>query len=124
MLVEFKEEQVRVDSDRLIELYCNLGEAGAENAVCRAMETLALRLGEVPRLRGAGDLDALGRAARRMVGIANEVGMTTLARVAGDVANACGNGDVTGAAATSARLIRIGDKSLTALCQINIMPSV
>ena len=124
MLVEFKDEQVRVDPDRLGALYYNLGEAGAENAVCRAMETLALRLGELPRLRDSGDLEALGRAARRMVGIAEEIGMTTLARVAGDVENACSYGDATAAAATSARLSRIGDRSLTALCQMHIMPSV
>ena len=115
---------MRVDPDRLGSLYFNLGEAGAENAACRAMGTLALCLGDVPRLQKADDLDGLGHAARRMVGIAEEIGMTTLSRVANDVAICCANGDAPAAAATAARLSRIGERSMTALCQMQIMLSI
>ena len=119
-LAKFREEHVRVDPDRLGQLYFNLGEAGAENAICHAMETLALRLGELPRLQKAGDLAGLGRTARSMVGIAEEIGMAAMANVAKDVATACGRNDVPAAAATAARLSRIGDSSLTALCQLHM----
>ena len=37
-------EQVRVDQERLGILYDQLGESGAEDVVCRAMEELALRM--------------------------------------------------------------------------------
>ena len=122
MLTKFREEHVRLDPDRIGALYYNLGEAGAENAICQAMETLALRLGELPRLTRAGDLDALGRTARGMVGIAEEIGMTKLAQVASDVATACARHDRNAAGATAARLTRIGDRSLTALCQLHMVP--
>ena len=121
MLTKFREEHVRVDPDRIGRLYFNLGEAGAENAICMAMETLALRLGELPRLQKAGDLDALGRTARSMVGIAEEIGMSKLASVASDVAATCAIYDRAAASATAARLSRIGDKSLTALCQLHMV---
>ena len=34
-------EQVRVDADRLGQIYAQLGERSAEDTVCRAMEELA-----------------------------------------------------------------------------------
>ena len=120
MLAQFQEEHIRLNPDRLGTLYYNLGEAGAKNAICHAMETLALRLGELPRLQKAGDLAGLGRVARSMVGIAEEIGMDTMARVAGDVAQTCARQDAAASAATAARLSRIGDSSLTALCQMNM----
>lgn len=120
VLAKFHEEHVRLNPDRLRTLYFNLGEVGAENAICHAMETLALRLGELPRLQKAGDLAGLGRVARSMVGIAEEIGMDAMARVAGDVARTCARGDAAAAAATAARLSRIGDSSLTELCQMNM----
>lgn len=120
MLANFREEHVRVNPDRLGALYYDLGEVGAENAICHAMETLALRLGELPRLQRAGDIVGLGRTARSMVGIAEEIGMEAMAHVAGDVVQACAQGDATAAAATSARLARIGDSSLTAICQLHM----
>lgn len=119
-VAQFQEEHVRVDPERLGQLYFNLGEAGAENAICQAMETLALRLGELPRLQKAGDVAGLGRTARSMVGIAEEIGMGAMARVAADVSETCKRGDLPAAAATAARLSRIGDSSLTALCQLHM----
>ncbi len=108
-------ENVRVDQDRLGALYAELGEAGAEDVVCRAMEELALRLSHCSRLHGCDDFPGLRKCARSLIAIAEQIGMVVLARVAGDVIEAVDNGDTPAVAATLARLIRIGESSLTAI---------
>lgn len=108
-------EGVRLDPDRLVALYSDLGEAGAEQVVCRAMEELAGRLTEIQRFADDGDLLAMTRSARLLVKVAEQIGMLTFARVAGDVLRATAAGDRPAQAATLARLVRIGDRSLNAV---------
>ena len=43
-------EKIQLDQVRLDELYSQLGAAGAETVVCRAMEELAVRLSECSTL--------------------------------------------------------------------------
>lgn len=50
-----------------------------------------------------------------MVAIAEQIGMAGLARVAGDVTNAIDEGDAVATAATLCRMIRVGERSLTAI---------
>jgi hypothetical protein len=109
------DEGVRLDPDRLVALYSDLGEAGAEQVVCRAMEELAGRLTEIQRFADDGDLLAMTRSARLLVKVAEQIGMLTFARVAGDVLRATAAGDRPAQAATLARLVRIGDRSLNAV---------
>lgn len=47
--------------------------------------------------------------------IAEQIGMTALARVAGDVAQTVDAGDTVATGATLSRLIRVGEKSLTVI---------
>lgn len=108
-------ESVRLNPDRLGELYKQLGEVGAEDVVCRAIEELALRLSTCERAWRAGDLAELGKCARSLIAIADQIGMTALARVAGDVGIALHAQDQPAVAATLFRLIRIGERSLTAI---------
>ena len=54
-------EQVRVDQERLGILYDQLGETGAEDVVCRAMEELALRMSHCNRLYQASNCDLRDR---------------------------------------------------------------
>lgn len=115
------EEGIRLDPDRLVALYSDLGEAGAEQVVCRAMEELAGRLTEIQRFADEGDLAAMGRSARLLIRVAEQVGMPTFARVAGDVLRATAAGDHAGQAATLARLVRIGDRSLNAVWDLHDM---
>lgn len=110
-----QDETVRLDSDRLGELYAQLGEAGAEDVVCRAMEELAVRLSHSDRLFRQGKVEDLRKSTRSMVAIADQIGMHTVARVASDVTNCIDEGDNTALAATFARLLRISERSLTAI---------
>ncbi|WP_413872704.1 hypothetical protein [Albidovulum sp.] len=115
------DEGVRLDPDRLVALYSDLGEAGAEQVVCRAMEELAGRLTEIQRFADDGDVAAMARSARLLAKVAEQIGMLTFARVAGDVLRATAAGDRTAQAATLARLVRIGDRSLNAVWDLRDM---
>jgi hypothetical protein len=108
-------EPIRLDPDRLGELYCQLGEAGAEDVICRAIEELAVRLTHCDRLWRRNEQDALRKSARSLIAIADQIGMTALARVAGHVTQTIDAGDSVAEAATLSQLIRIGERSLTAV---------
>lgn len=108
-------ETVRVDQDRLGALYAQLGEAGAEDVVCRAMEELALRLSHCGRLHTSENWGDLRKCARSLIAISDQIGMHVLAQVAGNVIDCIDAGDRVATAATLARLVRIGEQSLTAI---------
>lgn len=108
-------EFVRVDADRLGQLFAQLGERGAEDVVCRAMEELAARLSHADQQYRGGDLAALRKNSRSLVAIADQVGMYLLARVAQDVTSCIDVGDPVALAAVLARLVRVGERSLFAV---------
>ena len=108
-------EPVRLDPTRLDELYDRLGEENADNVICRAIEELALRISECERQWRKNDWTALRKSARSLVAIADQIGMSALARVAQDVAGTAERRDMVASGATLFRLIRIGERSLTAI---------
>ena len=108
-------EHVKVDHDRLDALYSEMEHATAEDMVCRAMEELALRMAQCDRLYRASDFDGLRKASRSLIAIADQIGMTVMARVASDVAECAKYKDPVPLAATLARLMRTGEESLTAI---------
>ncbi len=109
------DEGVRLDGDRLVALYAELGEAGAEAVICRAMEDLATALADLQRLAQALDLAAMPGRARLLARVAGDLGMSSLGRVALDAEVCAGRGDLAALSAVLARLVRIGDRSLTAV---------
>lgn len=114
-------ERVRLDQDRLADLYLQLGEAGAEDVVCRAMEELAVRLAHAARMYHQGQIPDLRKSVRSMAAISEQIGMQTLARVARDVTACIDAGDANAVAATMARLMRIAERSLTAVWDMQDM---
>lgn len=116
-----QDEVVRLDPERVMALYGELGERAAEEVIERAMQEMALRLGAMERDWRRRDLAGLGRNARSIARLAHQVGMATMARVAADVAGAAAAMDVTACSATFARLRRIGDRSLAALWDLRDM---
>ena len=108
-------ETVRLDPGKLNELYAQLGEAGAEDVVCRAIEELAVRLSHCERLWRQSDLPNLRKSARSLVAIAEQIGMSAMAKIAGDVTDAIDIDDQPAIAATLFRLLRVGERSLTAV---------
>ena len=111
-------ERVDVDQERLGSLYAQLGSAGAEDVVCRALEELALRLSHCDRLYRAGNWKELRKNTRSLIAISDQVGMMMLSTVAADVTTCIDDNDRVALAATLSRLLRIGERSLTVIWDI------
>lgn len=105
-------ETVHLDQGRLEQLYLQLGEAGAEDVVCRALEELAVRLSHTERCFRQEQVQDMRKSARSLIAIAEQIGMSKLARVARDVTQSIDLHDRVAIAATLARLLRIGETSL------------
>ncbi len=108
-------ESVRVDPDRLSGLYRQLGDKNALDVLCRTVEELAVRLSNCERFWRQRDWAGLRKCAKSLVAISEQIGLMALARVAGDVAHSVDAGDVVATGATLGRLIRVGERSLTAI---------
>lgn len=109
------EEPVSVDTKRLSLLYARLGENGAEAVVGQAMEGLAVNLARIRRQYLTGDIMAVSETALAIATTARPVGMPKMADVACSVAECCSHPDMASLGATLARLVRIGDQSLSAI---------
>ena len=109
------QEPVRLDAERLEVLYNKLGEDGADNVLCRAMEEMAIRLKQSEKLYRAGSAKELRKTVHSLIAIADQIGMQTLARVSRDVVACIDSGDWVALGATFSRLIRSSDQSLTAI---------
>ena len=109
------EEGVRLDGARLVSLVTELGDSAAESVVSRTMEEMALQLSEMERHYREGETRVICQGAQRLSRLAAEVGMTTLSQVARDVHTCAGRGDMVAFGATWARLLRIADRSLSAI---------
>ena len=111
-------EPVRVGPEQLNGLYSQLGVSGAEDVVCRAMEEIALRMNRTVRQFADGELEDLRKNARSLVGIADQIGLSGLASVAGDVTNCIDDGDRIALSAVLNRFLRVGERSLSAIWEL------
>ena len=109
------DEAVRLDADALVALMRDLGRQRAEGVLARTMEEIALRLERLPEPHLSGEWQEVARRARALGAIAVQAGMTTLARVAADVASCAERGDGPALSATLARLDRIAYRSIVEL---------
>lgn len=109
------EEPVHLNADRLEEICDELGYSGGEEAICLAMESLAVMLHESVTTWRSDDMHALEQVTRQIAGVADRIGMAGLARVSDNVLSLCGGRDTTALAATVARMRRLGEQSLLAI---------
>ncbi len=113
---------VCVNQNRLIQLTRQLGDKDAADMVCRAMEELTTRLTQVHDHFQRDQLKDMRKCARSIVAIADQIGLETLTLVADDVLECIDAKDGVALAATHARLLRIGDRSLTELWELQGLP--
>lgn len=111
-------EGVSVDQNRLGALYAEIGAADAEETICRAMEDIAKRMGDCDTYYRTGKLKPLRTTALGLVETADQIGMHGLARVAQDVVICLEARDEIALTATLSRLIRIGERSLIAMWEL------
>lgn len=110
-----QDETAAVDPDRIDDLFKQLGPHAAEDLVCRTLEELAARLTHVERCYRRGRTDEMCKTARGLCAVADQLGMVLLGRVAQDVITCADTGDAVALAATLARLLRVGERSLTGM---------
>ena len=109
------DEPVRLDPDRLVVLYAELGQMAAERLIAAAMEDLAVHLVAVQLAAQDQRVEVLERASGEIARLARQVGMVVLARVAQDLSDCVTRCDVVAQAAVLARLVRLAERSLTAV---------
>lgn len=112
------DEVVRMDPMAVDALHAQMGEAAAEGVIGRAMEELANRLSLIERCYYQRETDALRTSTEGLIGMCEQIGLPLLAQVAGDVCHCIDGGDDPALAATVARLVRLGDRSLTVVWDI------
>ncbi len=106
-------EQVLHDSAPVALMYRNMGAAAAEEVVGRALGELALTLAGLEAFRRTADGTGLARQLRRLQRMAEQLGLITFGRVAGDAQASLAAGDGPALAAIWARLMRVAELSLT-----------
>jgi hypothetical protein len=105
-------DRVRQDAEPIASLYRNLGTASAEQVVTRALGELALTMSGMAAQVRLHDLRDLARHLRRLQRMSENLGMTSLGMVAGDVRDCLERAEPTAFAAVWARLLRVAESSL------------
>lgn len=106
-------EPVRVDARRVSDIVNELGETAAQNVIGLALEQLAGALVEIDTAIERGDFASTVLHADRLSRLAWQVGLTSLSGVAVDLGACAEQRDQPSLAAVRARLMRVGNQSLT-----------
>lgn len=105
-------EVVRQDVEAIAVIYRNLGAPVAEQMVTRALGELALTMAGIAEKVRAQELRDLARQLGRLGRLAGDLGLLTLAAVAGDAKTCLERADSTAFTAVWARLLRVAERSL------------
>ena len=108
-------EPVRVDARRVGDIVGELGETAAQNVIGLALEQLAVALTATDAALEAGDLALAVGHAERLSRLAWQIGLLSLAGVAMDLGALAERGQAPALSAVRARLLRVGNRSLTAI---------
>lgn len=104
-------ERARVDPVKALQLRRELGPPGAERLMRSQVRRLTVLLMRMEALRhpapSAREEEEFRRLGARMAGLAAEIGLVRIARVAGDVVALSAGADEPSAAAAWARLLRL-----------------
>lgn len=96
----------------------HMGEGAAERLICRAMEDLAGRLADIETAYWKGEMADVAKGCKTLIAVAQQIGLYGLADVARAVGDCAVNGDPVSVAATVARMLRVGDKSLSTVWEL------
>lgn len=104
-------ERIWLDPSRIGLLYAEMGGAEVQALLDRAMLELGSVHDDLAEQYRMHDLAGFARSLRRLRRIADHLGLTTVARIAGDVAECLARGDPTALAATWSRLSRSAEQA-------------
>lgn len=105
-------EVVRQDVEAIAVVYRNLGAPVAEQMVTRALGELALTMAGIAEKVRAQELRDLSQQLGRLGRLAADLGLLSLASVAGDAKTCLERADGTAFSAVWARLLRVAERSL------------
>ena len=108
-------EPVRVDVRRVGDIVNELGESAAQNVIELALGQLAGALTATDEALARGDLAGATGHADQLSRLAWQIGLLSLAGVAMDLCACAERHDPGALAAVRARLMRVGNRSLTAI---------
>ena len=106
-------EVVRQDVEAIAVIYRNLGAPVAEQMVTRALGELALTMAGIAEKVRAQELRDLAHQLGRLRRLSDDMGLVSLATVAGDAKYCLERADGTAFSAVWARLLRVAERSLT-----------
>ena len=106
-------EVVRQDVEAIAVIYRNLGAPTAEQMVTRALGELALTMAGIAEKVRMQDLRDLGQQLGQLKRLADDLGLISLGRVAGDTRICLERADGTAFSAVWARLLRVAEWSLS-----------
>jgi len=106
-------DDFNMDPAPLVALFQGHSDKDAENLVCRALEDIASRLDRLQAARQAGAFDEIPGPARRIAKIADGLGLTEVAMVAGHIATASQMNCAVATGATMARMERCFDTAVS-----------
>ena len=113
-----REERVTIDTQRLAGLARRMGARAAEAYVIEKVEEISDRLADIDWLHRQGLSTEIRAGAQRISRLSGEIGLTSLSRVAQDLAGAAAQGDIPAYRAVWERLVRIGDRSLAQVWEV------
>ncbi|WP_254054527.1 hypothetical protein [Roseovarius sp. EL26] len=112
----------KFDIDQLEELHQHLGQACADDVICRVLEELATLLSRVERCCREGRRRDMRKHVRILAQLAGQIGLPVVARVARDVMHCIDSEDLVALSATLERLVRTGERSLIEIWDLKDLP--
>lgn len=106
-------DRLQIDTAPLCHLFKDLGEEAAESVICRALDDLAARVHKIGDNHRACAFHDLRAEARRVVAVAEQIGLTEVATVANHIQNCAKDGSSIALSALVARLTRVSDRANT-----------
>lgn len=106
-------ERLWQDEEAIATIYRNLGSKTAEQVISRAIAEVAVAMAGVAAQVRLCDLADLPRHLRRLQSLAENLGLISLAQVAGDARDCLLRRDDTAFGAVFARLTRVAEQSLS-----------
>jgi len=118
-VVELRQsERILIDAPRLEALFRQMGDRAAEGFVMDSIEDISDRLAEIELATRNSSLEDVPFKAGRVANLCDDIGLISLARVAGDLGAAATRGDLVAYRAVWERLVRIGDRSLAQVWEL------
>lgn len=108
-------EGISIDADLLAGLFAALGDELAEHCIAETLNALSAGIADLSLGHIQTNGTEVAVLAARISRQAETIGLSTLARVAGDVVTSCGQLDRASIAATLARLARVAEQALAEL---------